>query len=131
MESNVRLMDVMNYFGSLEAWVLEWALKSEPAKRTLHHLSKVDEETRRRWMHDYRENVPDGITFSQIIQQNIPYLEMRLAHDVEEEWGRDKERGDRRNNQRRSPPAKRPPGASARGPPTARTRATSRSSPHT
>ncbi len=66
---------------------------------------QVDEDTRRRWMNQYRENIPDGITFSQCITQSFPYLEMRLPHD-DEEWNRDKrppnEDNRERRNQRRS-----------------------------
>ena len=106
MDPNVRFQEVLDHFALLESWVLKWTLKFVPARRILHHLVQVDEDTRRRWMNQGRQDITDGITFSQCIIQNIPYLEMRLSHDVEEEWNRDKRppNDDNRDwrNQRRS-----------------------------
>ena len=111
---------IEDHLANCRSFVLEWTTKARPPHNgaITNQLSRIDLRLRERWTKLYRENKPEGRTFSKCIRECIPTADSLWSADLSKEMssskgdGKGRERPDpryRTPERRRDPKAKKTP----------------------
>ena len=96
---------IEDHLANCRSFVLEWTTKPRPPHNgaITTQLSRIDLRLREKWTKLYRENKPEGRTFSKCIKECIPTADSLWSADLSKEMGPGKGNGKGGDNDSPSP----------------------------